>query len=180
MKKYIALLRGINVSGKNKVAMPVLKNAFEEIGFSEVSTYINSGNVLFSSESEDKSELILKCEAVISERFDLTIPVAVMAVEDLAETVKHAPDWWGQEKETIHYAIFMIAPITVSDVFAAVGAPKMEYERIAHYGEVIFWSAPRKTFNKARWSKIASSSVNNHVTIRNANTVNKLLTMGHY
>lgn len=59
-KKYIALLRGINVSGKNKIAMPELKIAFEEIGFLNVSTYINSGNVIFSSNIQDKDELIKK------------------------------------------------------------------------------------------------------------------------
>ena len=177
MKKYIALLRGINISGKNKIAMPLLKSAFEEIGFSEVVTYINSGNVIFSSPSENKAELIQTCEAVIADKFDLTIPVTVIAVDELIEIIQHAPDWWDHEKETIHYAIFMIAPMTVEEVFAAVGEIKPEYEKNAHHSEVIFWSAPRKTYNKARWSKISSSSVNNHVTIRNANTVNKLLLM---
>lgn len=69
----------------------------------------------------------------------------------------------------------MISPISVEEVFAEVGEIKPEYEKIDHHGEVIFWSAPLKTFSKTRWSKIASSSVNNNVTIRNANTVNKLL-----
>jgi uncharacterized protein (DUF1697 family) len=177
LKKYIAFLRGVNVSGKNKIAMPLLKKAFEAIGFSEVATYINSGNVLFSSESEDREKLIRQCEAVITDQFDLTIPVTVVAVEELADTIMNAPDWWNQEKETVHYAIFLIPPMTVSEVFKVVGEIKPDYEKIAHHGEVIFWSAPRQTFNKARWSKIASSSVNKQVTIRNANTINKLLLM---
>lgn len=175
MKKYIALLRGINIGGRNKIAMPLLREAFEKNGFSDVVTYINSGNVLFSSDTHDKNELIKTCEALIAEDFDLTIPVAVVNVDELAETLKHAPDWWNQEKETIHYVIFMIPPMTVEEVFTSVGEIKPEYEQIAHHGDMIFWSAPRKTFNKARWSKIASSSVTNHVTIRNANTVNNLL-----
>lgn len=49
MKKYIALLRGINISGKNKIPMPLLTSCFELCGFAEVKTYINSGNVIFSS-----------------------------------------------------------------------------------------------------------------------------------
>lgn len=177
MKKYIALLRGINIGGRNKIAMPLLRVAFEQAGFSDVATYINSGNVLFSSDIQDKDELIKICEALITAEFDLKIPVAVVAVEEVAEQLNHAPDWWNQEKETIYYVIFMIPPMTVEEVFASVGEIKPEYEQIAHHGDVIFWSAQRKTFNKARWSKIASSSVNNHVTIRNANTVNKLLLM---
>ncbi len=177
MKKYIALLRGVNVSGKNKIVMPLLKKAFEAIGFSAVTTYINSGNVLFSSESEDREKLIQQCEAIITDQFDLTIPVTVVAVEELADTIMNAPDWWNQEKETVHYAIFVIPPMTVSEVFSAVGEINPDYEKIAYHGEVIFWSAPRQTFYKARWSKIASSSVNKQVTIRNANTINKLLLM---
>lgn len=177
MRQYIAFLRGINISGRNKIAMPLLKEAFEKKGFSEVSTYINSGNVIFSSDNLEKIELIKLCEALIIDGFDLTIPVTIVAVDELAETLTHAPEWWGHEKETIHYAIFMIPPMTAAEVFAAVGEIKPEYEQIASHDEVIFWSAPRKTFNKAHWAKIASSSVNNQVTIRNSNTIKKLLQM---
>ena len=176
MEKYIALLRGINVSGKNKISMPILKKAFEEIGFIDVITYINSGNVIFSSTIQDTSELVRKSEAIIADTFMLDIPVTVVSVKELMNTLKHAPEWWGDtDKSTIHYAIFLISPISVEEVFTAVGEVKPEYEKISHHGNVIFWSAPLKTFSKARWSKIASSSVNNNVTIRNANTVNKLL-----
>ncbi|MEO1770173.1 DUF1697 domain-containing protein [Candidatus Enterococcus ferrettii] len=175
MKKYIALLRGINIGGKNKIAMPLLRQAFEELGFTEVVTYINSGNVVFSSECQDKNELIEQCEAVIAAEFALTIPVNIVSADELAETLSHAPNWWDDDKESIHYAIFLIPPISVEEVFTAVGEIKPEYEKIAHHDRVIFWSASAKTFSKSRWSKIASSSVNNHVTIRNANTANKLL-----
>lgn len=177
MEKYIAFLRGINVGGKNKVSMPILKAAFVAIGFSDVATYINSGNVVFSSSSQDKKELIQLCEAVILDKFMLEIPVTVVSATELLSMVEHAPEWWNIEKDTIHYAIFVISPMTVEEVFSIVGEIKPEYERIASHGDVIFWSAPRKTFQKARWSKIAGSSANNHVTIRNANTVNKLLSM---
>ncbi|EOH97898.1 DUF1697 domain-containing protein [Enterococcus pallens] len=175
MGRYIALLRGINVGGKNKIAMPLLRQTFEEFGFTEVVTYINSGNVVFSSDCLDKTELIKQCEAAITSAFSLTVPVNVISASELAKTLKHAPDWWGEDKDIIHYAIFLIPPISMEEVFDAVGAIKPEYERIAHHKRVIYWSAPAKTFAKSRWSKIASSTVNNHVTIRNANTVNKLV-----
>lgn len=175
LEKYIAFLRGINVGGKNKISMPALKSAFEEMGFLEVMTYINSGNVIFSSDNQDISELIRKCEAVIADKFALNIPVVIVSAKDLSDTLNNAPAWWGIEKGTIHYAIFVISPVGVDEVFAAVGEAKPEYEKVTHHGRVIFWSAPLETFSKTRWSKIASSSVNNSVTIRNANTVNKLL-----
>ncbi|WP_042348605.1 DUF1697 domain-containing protein [Bacillus massiliigorillae] len=175
MEKYIALLRGINVGGKNKISMAVLKMAFEENGFLDVITYINSGNVIFSSDIQDKSELIRKCESTIADKFMLSIPVTILSVKDLSDTLENAPAWWNIDKESINYAIFVIPPVRVEEVFAGVGEAKPEYEKVAHRGSVIFWSAPLKTFSRARWSKIASSSVNNNVTIRNANTVNKLL-----
>ena len=56
MKRYVALLRGVNISGKNKVPMAELKKVFEKIGFSEVKTYLNNGNVIFSCE-EDNTDL---------------------------------------------------------------------------------------------------------------------------
>lgn len=177
LEQYIALLRGINISGKNKIAMPLLKTTFEELGFLNVITYINSGNIIFSSHIQDKSELIKACQAAIAHKFMLDIPVTVVSVKELGDTLAHAPQWWGVTKDVIHYAIFVIAPTTVTEVFEAVGQIKPEYEKIAHHGHVIFWSAPLKTFSKARWSKIASSSVNNNVTIRNANTANKLLAL---
>jgi uncharacterized protein (DUF1697 family) len=57
MKRYIALLRGINVSGKNKISMAELKKGFAELGFAEITTYLNSGNVIFSSVIDDKNVL---------------------------------------------------------------------------------------------------------------------------
>ncbi|MCB5950466.1 DUF1697 domain-containing protein [Enterococcus sp. BWT-B8] len=177
MKKYIALLRGINVGGKNKISMPVLRTVFEELGFSDVVTYINSGNVVFSSVIQDEVELIKKCEEVILERFKLTIPVAVISADDLAEAMENAPEWWNTDKESVHYTIFVLSPIRVEEIYAGAGEVNPEFEQVGHHGNVIFWSAPLKTYSKAKWSKIARSSVNSHVTIRNANTVNKLLLM---
>ena len=177
MEKHIAFLRGINVSGKNKISMPLLKIAFEEIGFLDVITYINSGNVIFSSHIEDKNELIKKCENVILDKFTLNIPVTIVTVKELSNTVNNAPKWWNIDKEAVNYAIFPIPTITLEEIYTAVGEIKPEYEQIGHHENIIFWSAPRKTFNKSKWSKIASSTANNNVTIRNANTVNKLLAL---
>lgn len=58
MKRFVAFLRGINISGKNKVSMAELKKGFENIGFKEVKTYLNSGNVIFSSEKDNREYFI--------------------------------------------------------------------------------------------------------------------------
>ena len=65
MKRYIALLRGINISGKNKVPMAELKKGFETLAFVEVKTYLNSGNVIFSSDEDNIRKLTDKIEEMI-------------------------------------------------------------------------------------------------------------------
>ena len=79
MKRYITFLRGVNISGKNKVPMAELKKGFEEIGFSEVRTYLNSGNVIFSSDEGDMEGFINQIETMIKRQFGVDIPVFVIS-----------------------------------------------------------------------------------------------------
>ena len=96
MKRYIALLRGININGKNKVPMAELRQAFGQFSCTEVKTCLNSGNVVFASDENDTRKLTHRIEARLEERFGFAIPVFVTAQEDLADILQHAPDWWGQ------------------------------------------------------------------------------------
>jgi len=172
--KYIALLRGINVGGKNKVSMKELKELLKENGFFDVDTYINSGNIIFSSDNSDVEFLKRNCEALIFEKFKLKISVVVISSTELIETLNNAPDWWDFDNESKHNAIFVIPPTTVDEVIKEVGEAKPEYEKISSSSKVIFWSAPIKTISRTRWLKIVGKPVYNEVTIRNANTVKNL------
>lgn len=174
MKKFIILLRGINVGGKNKVSMKELKELLEMNGFHNVVTYINSGNLIFSSQISDIRILKSDCEALILKKFGLELNAMVISAEDLIEALHNAPDWWDADKESKHNAIFVIPPSTVEEVFNEVGEIKPEYEKVGYFGRVIFWSAPLKTFSRTRWSGVVGSSVYNSITIRNSNTVKKL------
>ena len=78
MKKYIALLRGINISGRNKIAMSELKAGFTELGYTSVSTYLNSGNVIFLSDTDDKNVLSDTIKLMIKNKFDLDIPIFII------------------------------------------------------------------------------------------------------
>lgn len=175
MKKYIALLRGINVGGNSKISMSELRELFEQSGFQKVSTYINSGNVIFSSDNTDEILLKEECEKLILQRFHLNILVAVITAEDLISALQHAPSWWGEDKASKHNAIFVIPPATTEEIIHAVGEAKPEYEKVDCYGRVIFWSAPIDTFSRTRWSKVVGSAVYDSITIRNSNTAKKLL-----
>lgn len=173
--KYIALLRGINVGGKNKVSMRDLKVCFEKAGFLNTMTYINSGNVIFDSDEQNTAKLIKKCEEIISMEFKFPISLAVIEVNTLKEALEHVPQWWGDNPDSKHNALFVIQPATAEEVAAEVGKIKPEYEQIYVYKEIIFWSASLKTFSRTRWSRVVGTKAYQDITIRNANTTRKLL-----
>lgn len=194
MKRYIAFLRGINISGKNKISMADLKKGFEGLGLKEVKTYLNSGNVIFSGnenilcgqetcaslpkEGTTKS-FANQIEIMIKNQFNLDIPVFVISKEELEDILHHAPDWWGDEnKEIYDNLIFVIPPVTAAEVFSEIGEPKTELEQVKDYREAIFWSFSRKDYQKTNWwSKTASTNISSQLTIRTANTVRKIVSI---
>ncbi|HEX3010709.1 MAG TPA: DUF1697 domain-containing protein, partial [Syntrophomonadaceae bacterium] len=123
----------------------------------------------------DEKKLKEECEVLIANKFRLNIPVVIISKDDLTAALNHAPSWWDHDQDSKHNAIFIMLPTTVDKVFEEVGAIKPDYEKVDHYGRVIFWSAPIKTFSRTRWSKVVGSSVYDSITIRNANTVKKIL-----
>lgn len=180
MKRYIALLRGINISGKNKVPMARLKNCFEAMGFNEVRTLLNSGNVIFSCDDADITALTERVELMIQREFGLDIPVFIILQEELADILRHAPDWWGTEnKEVYDNLIFILPPATFTDVYREIGAPKEGLEQIQEYRSAVFWSFSRKDYRKTNWwSKTARADIGSKLTIRTANTVRKITSSG--
>lgn len=194
MKRYIAFLRGINISGKNKISMAELKKGIEGLGLKEVKTYLNSGNVIFSGDEnilcgqetcaslhkEGTTESFAnQIEIMIKNQFNLDIPVFVISKEELQDILHHAPDWWGDEnKEIYDNLIFVIPPATAAEVFSEIGEPKAELEQVKGYKEAIFWSFSRKDYQKTNWwSKTASTNISSQLTIRTANTVRKIVNM---
>lgn len=95
---YVALLRGINVGGKNKVEMKRLKAAFEEAGLESVRTYINSGNVIFETKIRGKARLVTLIEKAISETFGFQINVVVRDLKSMRAIVKAMPKTWVNDK----------------------------------------------------------------------------------
>ena len=179
MKRYIALLRGINISGKNKIGMSELKKCLLENGYIDVVTYLNSGNVIFSSELEDKTVLSNELRVLIKDRFDLDIPVFIVLQEEMEELLKYAPAWWGDDnKEIYDNLIFIMPPLSYEEFYDEIGSPKEEYEKVFHYKNVVFWSFSRKDYQKTNWwSRTASSNISDRITIRTANTVRKIVGM---
>lgn len=172
--KYVALLRGINVGGNNKVSMKELKNCFEVLGFNNVQTYINSGNVIFETPMVKKEAIVKLLEKSIEDYFGFKVICSVISSKELSEALKNAPEWWGADVGASHNALFVIAPSTPEIVLKEIGVTKPEYEKYMAYGQVIFWSAPVKTFGRTCFSKIVGTPVYRSITIRNINTTKKL------
>ncbi len=179
LNRYIALLRGINISGKNRIPMIDLKKSFESLGFTSVKTYLNSGNVIFSTHETNVKELIKRIEDMMQKEFGLDIPIFVILQSDLLDILSHAPTWWGNDnKEIYDNLIFIMPPVSFKDVFDEIGEPKEELEQIENYRDAIFWSFKLKFYQKTNWwSKTINAQISNKLTIRTANTVRKISTM---
>ena len=174
--KYIALLRGINISGKNKISMGELKSELEK-KYKNVSTYLNSGNVIFESEIKDKEMIMNDIYQIVKNKFDLEIPVFVMTTDELEDILNHKPEWWGTDnKEIYDNLIFIIPPTKYEDVYNAIWEPKQDIEKIEVYKNSIFWSFDLKNYRKSNWwVKTASTNIKDRITIRTANTTKKVL-----
>ncbi len=175
--KYIVMLRGINISGKNKISMSMLKSVLEEEGFKNVSTILNSGNVILETEVASKETLAKKIFNIIKENFNFEIPVFVTTESELKDVVNKSPDWWGTDDKNIYdNLIFIIPPATYGEIYAAVGEPSKDIDKIKEYQNHIFWSFDLKNYRKSNWwIKTASTNIKDNITIRTANTIKKIL-----
>jgi len=91
MTKYLALLRGINVGGHKKILMADLRELFEQNGFTDVKSYIQSGNVVFNSEIMDETVLTEKIETMIDEKYDFIVPVRIRTAAQMQKIIEDLP-----------------------------------------------------------------------------------------
>ncbi len=91
MQQYIAILRGINVGGNRKILMVDLKNLFKKLGFANVTTYIQSGNVIFEANEKDQKVIAEKISNAILEQYGFEVPTVVITYKELAEAIKLNP-----------------------------------------------------------------------------------------
>ena len=177
MPSYVALLRGINVGGKNLIRMPALKACFEANGFDDVATYIQSGNVLFGSSETRASELADRIEDVLGQEFGYAATVVVRNRTQMRAIVGRAPKRFGAEPAKYRYdVIFLKEPLTAKTAITSV--PTKPGVDEAHAGSgVLYFSRLTSKATQSRLSRIVSSPIYPSVTIRNWNTTTKLLRM---
>lgn len=114
---------------------------------------------------------------MIKERFHLDIPVFIILQEELKEVLGNAPDWWGNDKKEIYdNIIFLMPPLSYTELYDEIGNPKAEYEKVDNYKDVVFWSFSRKDYQKTNWwRETANANISDKITIRTANTVRKIV-----
>jgi uncharacterized protein (DUF1697 family) len=120
MASHVALLRGINVGGRNKVPMAELREVAASLGHTGVSTYIQSGNVLFSTGETDTGQLAAALEAAISERFGLRASVVVLSRDELARILDGNP-YRDEPNPRLVHVVFLNAELP-PDVLDRIGA----------------------------------------------------------
>lgn len=174
---YIALLRGINVGGNNKVPMALLKKCFEEMGFSDVVTYINSGNVVFRSPQTDIESLTNTIEKALIKTFSLKIPVVAVSYKELKETVANAPTGFGTKPELYRYdVIFLKSTLTPKDAIKDIGI-KEGVDEVFAGKYVLYFSRLIEKATQSKMSRIVLLPLYKSITIRNWNTTTKLLAL---
>jgi uncharacterized protein (DUF1697 family) len=174
---HVALLRGINVGGRNAVPMKQLAVCLEGGGYADVTTYIQSGNVLFTTGAADARAIELDLEDRIREEFGFPVPVVVRSRTEMLETVESAPAGFGGPDHRCD-VIFLKHPLTADEAFPKLPAPVEGVDR-SWKGPAgcLYWARLAERASKSRLSRIASSPIYPSITVRNWNTTTRLAGM---
>lgn len=177
MARYVALLRGINVGGKNLIKMSDLQACFERHGFEDPITFIQSGNVVFGSAGVTLPELTERIEAILSRDFGYGASVVLRTKRQMRRIVDEAPDGFGAEPDRYRYdLIFLKAPLA-ADVAMKSVRTRDGVDRAWTGSGVLYFSRLTARAGQSQLSRIVSMPVYQQMTIRNWNTTTKLLAL---
>jgi uncharacterized protein (DUF1697 family) len=170
---YIALLRGINVGGKNKIDMNLLRQTFEEAEMKDVVTYLNTGNIIFSNLHLSKEKLSSILEEAVYNDFGLQIKVLVRSVDDVRRIIHAIPLTWKNDKDMKSDVMFLWDEIDEESVLEKL-VIKPNIDTVKYVPGAILWSVDKKNVTKSGISKIVGSKLYKQVTVRNVNTARKI------
>ncbi len=170
--KYRALLRGINVGGNHKVEMKKLKTLFEALGCINVSTYINSGNVIFESK-ENQKNILKKVEDELKQEFGFEIPILIKTEREMKKIADSIPDNWqndSAQRTDVAYLFPEIDSIKILDELPL----KKEFIEVRYIKGAIYWNVKRENVYKSQLAKLISHKLYKSMTVRNVNTARYL------
>jgi len=170
--EYLVLLQGINVGGKNTIKMNELKGVFEKMKFTDIKTYIQSGNVIFKDYENNKLKLAKRIEKTLLNNFKNEIKVAILTFFELEDILNNVPNEFGKDNKKYKYDIlFLIEPLTKEGIMGKIKTLKCDdkiYER-----EKAFYV--KRNTEKLTGSYITQVlKISPNITVGNLNTSKKL------
>ncbi|MFN8520557.1 MAG: DUF1697 domain-containing protein [Chloroflexota bacterium] len=175
--RYVALLRGINVGGSNPVPMAGLRSAFEELGATDVATYIQSGNVLFDGGRAGHDTWVQRLEAELATRFDYHARVTLRSQEELRAIVDGAPKGFGHDPDAYRSdVVFLLGPSTAAEAVAQMRA-RDGVDTMAAGDGVVYFERLTARATQSYLSKVVGTPIYKEMTIRNWRTTTTLLRM---
>lgn len=174
---YLALLRGINVGGNNIIKMADLAACFERMGFADVETYIQSGNIMFRADEPDSARLTGRIEGALSDAFHYDSRVVVVTHRRLKNVVEGAPRQFGKAASRYRYdVIFLKEPLTARVAMKSVSV-KDGVDRAYEGMGVLYFSRLVAKAAQSRLPRIIKLPVYQNMTVRNWNTTTALLAL---
>jgi uncharacterized protein (DUF1697 family) len=174
---WVALLRGVNVGGRNLIRMADLKACFTRNGFADAKTYIQSGNVVFTASAREGKALAPSIEAMLTAGFAYSASVVVRSLSQMRHVVADAPDGFGVHPDEFRYdVIFLKEPLGEEAAMQRMHAKEGVDE--AHAGQgVLYFSRLIRRAPESWLARLVGDPVYKSLTIRNWNTTTKLLAM---
>ncbi len=171
--RQVVLLRGINLGSRNRVSMPDLRKLLSEAGFQDVSTYLQSGNVVLASRVGPE-RLGRRCEKLLSENLGLDLDVIVRTRDELAAVVRRNPLGKVAKNPKRYQVVFLSEELDpgVIEKLTALAAPS---ERLVADGRELYCWHPEGIGRSRLWTRVAGKDLGLTATARNWTTVTELL-----
>ena len=173
MSVYISLLRGINVTGQKRVKMEELRTLYKSLGFKNVKTYIQSGNVIFNSDKGDVSSLVKIIESGIKQQFGFDVQVLITSPKKLRETMKNIPNDFDKNKACVVFLFETPIHIPWDDLYSA----KQETEQFDISDDIVYLYCPLGYARTKLSTNFFERKLKVTATTRNLKTINKLLAL---
>ena len=171
---FVALLRGVNVGGNNMISMRALKESFETMGFTQVTTYINSGNIVFKTKEADARKLEKKIEQMLAKDYQLGSKVVVRSLPEMAQLVKSLPGSWNSGDSRLRYNVIFLRHSIDSEKILEDLPVKSDIEELVYRQGALLWSAQANEVSRSNMVKLAARKIYRDMTVRNLNTTRKL------
>jgi len=172
--KYAAFLRGINVGGRNKIKMETLRGVFVALGFANVKTYINSGNIVFEYSATDDRKLAAKIEKAIKDEFSLNIKTMVRTIAEIKDLIENNP-FVGQFENDKDLHVFFLDEELPPEKCDLLLANNNENERFAVRSREVFCHLRVGFLDSLIGKDYIGKKLKVSATARNWRTVNKIL-----